>query len=148
MKILLLFLFFIPNLVFSQITTRQKEDAVKIHQLIDQYSQARETQDTVLLKRILTEDIDQLVSSGEWRIGIAESLKGMQSSTQSNPGSRRLKVEKIKFLSEEIALVDCRYTIESPNGTERNMWSSFTVLFHKNQWKITAIRNMNPTGGN
>ncbi|MDO8967090.1 DUF4440 domain-containing protein [Algoriphagus sp.] len=148
MKTLLLFLFFIPNLVFSQITTGQKEDAVKINQLIDQYSQARETQDTVLLKRILTEDIDQLVSSGEWRIGIAESLKGMQSSTQSNPGSRRLKVEKIKFLSEEIALVDCRYTIESPNGTKRNMWSSFTVLFQKNQWKITAIRNMNPTGGN
>ncbi|MBA4302567.1 MAG: DUF4440 domain-containing protein [Cyclobacterium sp.] len=148
MKTLLLFLFFIPNLVFSQITKGQKEGAVKIQQLIEQYSHARETQDTVLLKRILTDDIDQLVSSGEWRIGIEESLKGMQSSTQSNPGSRRLKVEKIKFLSEKIALVDCRYTIESPNGAERNMWSSFTVLFHKNQWKITAIRNMNPTGGN
>jgi uncharacterized protein (TIGR02246 family) len=146
-NILWLFLIF-PSIAFSQITPGQKEDAVKIHQLIDQYSQARETQDTVLLKSILTEDIDQLVSSGEWRIGIAESLKGMQNSTQSNPGSRRLKVEKIKFLSEEIALIDCRYTIESPNGTERNMWSSFTVLFHKNQWKIAAIRNMNPSGGN
>ncbi|MDP2042866.1 MAG: nuclear transport factor 2 family protein [Algoriphagus sp.] len=146
-NILWLFLIF-PSIAFSQIKPREKEDAVKITQLIQHYAQARETQDTVLLKRILTEDIDQLVSSGEWRIGIAESLKGMQSSTQSNPGSRRLKVEKIKFLSEEIALVDCRYTIESPNGTERNMWSSFTVLFQKNQWKITAIRNMNPTGGN
>jgi uncharacterized protein (TIGR02246 family) len=146
MKTLLLFLFFVPNLVFSQITTGQKEDAVKIQQLIDQYSQARETQDTVLLKSILTEDIDQLVSSGEWRNGIAESLKGMQNSTQSNPGSRTLKVEKIKFLSDEIALVDCRYIIKNPNGLERNMWSSFTVLFQKNQWKITAIRNMNPSG--
>jgi len=146
MKTLLLFLFFVPNLVFSQITTGQKEDAVKIQQLIEQYSQARETQDTVLLKRILTEDIDQLVSSGEWRNGIAESLKGMQNSTQSNPGSRTLKVEKIKFLSDEIALVDCRYIIKNPNGLERNMWSSFTVLFQKNQWKITAIRNMNPSG--
>jgi len=146
MKTLLLFLFFVPNLVFSQITTGQKEDAVKIQQLIEQYSQARETQDTVLLKSILTEDIDQLVSSGEWRNGIAESLKGMQNSTQSNPGSRTLKVEKIKFLSDEIALVDCRYIIKNPNGLERNMWSSFTVLFQKNQWKITAIRNMNPSG--
>jgi uncharacterized protein (TIGR02246 family) len=146
MKTLLLFLVFVPNLVFSQITTGQKEDAVKIQQLIEQYSQARETQDTVLLKSILTEDIDQLVSSGEWRNGIAESLKGMQNSTQSNPGSRTLKVEKIKFLSDEIALVDCRYIIKNPNGLERNMWSSFTVLFQKNQWKITAIRNMNPSG--
>jgi ketosteroid isomerase-like protein len=148
MKTLLLFLFFIPNLVFSQITTGQKEDAVKITQLIEQYSQARETQDTVLLKSILTEDIDQLVSSGEWRNGIVEAIKGMQNSTQSNPGSRRLKVEKIKFLSEEIALVDCRYIIESPNGTSRNLWSSFTLVSVKNSWKISAIRNMSPTGGN
>lgn len=148
MKTLLLFLLFIPNLVFSQITTGQKEDAVKITQLIEQYSQARETQDTVLLKSILTEDIDQLVSSGEWRYGIVEAIKGMQKSTQSNPGSRRLKVEKIKFLSEEIALVDCRYIIKSPNGTSRNLWSSFILVSVKNSWKISAIRNMSPTGGN
>ncbi|MFN3997828.1 SgcJ/EcaC family oxidoreductase [Algoriphagus sp.] len=147
MKTLLLFLFFIPNLVFSQITTEQKEDAVKIHQLIDQYSQARETQDTVLLKSILTEDIDQLVSSGEWRNGITESLKGMQNSTQSNPGSRILKIDKIKFLADEIALVDCRYTIKTPDGNERKMWSSFMVISHNGKWKITAIRNMNPTVG-
>lgn len=146
MKFLLLFLFLIPSLAFSQISDNQKEAALKITRLIDQYSLARETQDTVLLKSILTEDIDQLVSSGEWRNGIAESIKGMQNSSQSNPGSRTLKVEKIKFLSDEIALVDCRYIIKNPNGNERNMWSSFTLLFQKNLWKITAIRNMNPTG--
>lgn len=38
-----------------------------LYSLIDQYSQAQETSDTTLLKSILTEDIDQLVSSGEWR---------------------------------------------------------------------------------
>lgn len=146
MKSLFLLLFLIPCLAFSQVSDYQKEDAVKIHQLIDQNSQARETQDTVLLKTLLTDDIDQLVSSGEWRNGIAESIKGMQNSTQSNPGSRTLKVEKIKFLNDEIALVDCRYSIKSPNGNDRNMWSSFTVIFQKNQWKITAIRNMNPSG--
>lgn len=148
MKTLFLFLFLIPTFAFTQISDDQKEAALKITQLIDQYSQARETQDTALLKSILTDDIDQLVSSGEWRNGINESLKGMQNSTQSNPGSRTLKVEKIKFLSDEIALVDCRYTIKNPNGVERNMWSSFNVIYQEEQWKITAIRNMNPTGGN
>jgi uncharacterized protein (TIGR02246 family) len=146
MKFLLLFLFLIPFLAFSQVSEDQKNAAQKITRLIDQYSLARETQDTILLSSILTEDIDQLVSSGEWRNGIAESIKGMQISSQSNPGSRTLKVEKIKFLSDDIALVDCRYIINSPDGNERNMWSSFTVLFQKNQWKITAIRNMDPTG--
>lgn len=148
MKTLLMFLFLTPTLAFTQISDDQKEAALKITQLIDQYSQARETQDTALLKSILTDDIDQLVSSGEWRNGKNESVKGMQNSTQSNPGSRTLKVEKIKFLSDEIALVDCRYTIKNPNGVERNMWSSFNVIYQEEQWKITAIRNMNPTGGN
>ncbi len=146
MKTLICIFLIFPTLAFSQISDDQKEAAIKITQLIDQYSLARETQDTVLLKSILTENIDQLVSSGEWRNGIAESIKGMQNSTQSNPGSRTLKVEKIKFLSDEIALVDCRYIIKNPNGNERNMWSSFTFVFQKNLWKITAIRNMNPTG--
>ncbi|WP_332913381.1 hypothetical protein [Algoriphagus boritolerans] len=84
----------IPSLAFTQVSDDQKESAQKITQLISHYSEAREAQDTVLLKRILTEDIDQLVSSGEWRNGLEESIKGMQNSTQSNPGSRRLKVEK------------------------------------------------------
>lgn len=148
MKILFLFLFLFPAFAFSQIKPGEKEDALKIHTLIEQYSQARETRDTVLLKKILTEDVDQLVSSGEWRNGIREAVDGMLRSSDANPGIRKLHVEKIKFLSDEIALVDCRYIITDPNGNERNLWSSFTVLFHKKNWKITAIRNMNPTEGN
>lgn len=142
--LIFLFLLFSQS-AFSQISPDQKESAQKITQLISNYSQAREAQDTLLLKTLLTEDIDQLVSSGEWRNGISESIQGMQNSSQSNPGIRTLKVEKIKFLSDEIVLVDCRYTITNTNGIERNMWSSFTVLFQKNHWKITAIRNMNPS---
>ncbi len=147
MKTLAFFLFLLPTLAFSQIKPGQKEDAVKIHQLIDQYSEAREKQDTVLLKSILTEDVDQLVSSGEWRSGIREAVEGMLRSSNSNPGTRKLQIEKIKFLSDEIALVDCRYIITNAAGVEQNMWSSFSVVFHKRNWKISAIRNMRPTGG-
>lgn len=144
--ILWIFLIF-PIIVFSQIKPGQKEDAVKIHLLIDQYSDAREKQDTVLLKQILTEDVDQLVSSGEWRNGVRAAVDGMLRSSNSNPGTRKLLVEKIKFLSGDIALVDCRYIITNANGEESNMWSSFVVVFHKRNWKISAIRNMRPTGG-
>lgn len=147
MKILAFFLFLLPTLAFSQIKPGQKEDAVKIHHLIDHYSEARELQDTVLLKSILMEDVDQLVSSGEWRTGIREAVDGMMRSSNTNPGVRKLHIEKIKFLSDEIALVDCRYIITDSQGTERNLWSSFTVVFHKRDWKISAIRNMRPTQG-
>lgn len=145
MKTFLFVIFLIPTLSFAQINADQKEEVLKISHLIQQYSKARETRDTILLKEILTEDIDQLVSSGEWRNGLRAALDGMQSSTQSNPGTRTLEVEKIKFLSDDIALVDCRYIIKNPNGSQRNMWSSFTVVFKKSHWRISAIRNMNPT---
>ncbi|MDI1321938.1 MAG: SgcJ/EcaC family oxidoreductase [Algoriphagus sp.] len=148
MKNLIWILLIFPSITFSQIKPGQKEDAVRIHQLIDQYSEAREKQDTVLLKSILTEDVDQLVSSGEWRSGIREAVDGMLRSSNTNPGIRKLQVEKIKFLSDEAALVDCRYIITNTAGNEQNMWSSFVVVFHKRNWKISAIRNMRPTGGN
>jgi uncharacterized protein (TIGR02246 family) len=146
MKYLFWIFLFIPTLAFSQIHPGEKEDAIKIHKLIEDYSLARETRDTALLRNILTEDVDQLVSSGEWRKGIQEAINGMLQSSNSNPGTRKLQVEKIKFLSDEIALVDCRYIITSSTGEERNLWSSFTVLFHRKNWKISAIRNMSPSG--
>ena len=144
MKNLIWIFLLFPSLSFAQITADQKEEALKIHHLIGEYSKARETQDVELLKKILMEDVDQLVSSGEWRNGIEAAIQGMQNSTQSNPGTRTLEVEKIKFLADNIALVDCRYIIKS-GGETRNMWSSFTVVFHKTHWKISAIRNMNPS---
>src|SRR5262245_41520883 len=66
-----------------------------IASLIDQYSQAREKRDTVLLKAILTKDIDQLVSTGEWRIGVGAAVEGMLKSSASSPGTRTLYIEKI-----------------------------------------------------
>lgn len=148
MKSILSIFLLLPLIGFSQITPDQKENALKITQLIDQYSKARESQDTVLLKEILTEDIDQLVSSGEWRNGLSSAIEGMQRSSKSNPGTRTLKVEKIKYLSDNIALADCRYSITSLSGEERNMWSSFVLIQKSGKWKISAIRNMNPSTPN
>jgi uncharacterized protein (TIGR02246 family) len=125
------------------------EDQIKILALIDDYSKARENQDTLLLKSILTEEVDQLVSSGEWRTGISEAMKGMQRSTASNPGQRQLKVEKLRLLNETCAIVDARYEIIGDDGAStRRMWSTFLVVKEENNWKISGIRNMLPTNDN
>ena len=118
-----------------------------IYTLIDQYAQARETKDTVLLKQILTDDIDQLVSTGEWRRGFETAKQGMLSSSTANPGSRTLTVDQIRFLGNETALVDTRYEIQNADGSLRKMWSTFIVVSEGNRWKITAIRNMLPARG-
>jgi len=149
MKIIFLFivldLMMAPSLNAQNKTTDDKQQKA-IYTLIDQYSQAREKRDTVLLKSILTNDVDQLVSSGEWRNGIQGSVKGMLRSSDSNQGSRKLIVEKIRFLTKESAIADARYEIQNKDGTIRKMWSTFIVVYDKPTWKITAIRNMLPTG--
>jgi uncharacterized protein (TIGR02246 family) len=124
-------------------STNQKQE---IKTLIDRYQQARERMDTVLLKSILTEDVDQLVSSGEWRNGVRESVKGMLRSSSGNSGKRTLTIEKIKLLDSKNAIADARYEIQNPDGTTRKMWSTFITVYDNGKWKISAIRNMLPTG--
>ena len=82
-----------------------------ITSLIDQYSQAREKRDTVLLKTILTPDVDQLVSTGEWRVGMNAAVEGMMKSSANSPGTRTLHIERIQTITSSSAIVDCRYEI-------------------------------------
>jgi uncharacterized protein (TIGR02246 family) len=130
--------------MLAQTKSETKAQEKQILTLIAQYSQARETRDPDLLKSILTEDTDQLVSSGEWRRGVDAALTGMMQSSASRPGSRTLTVETIRFLGPTTAIADARYEIENTDETIRKMWSTFIVSFQENQWKIAAIRNMLP----
>ncbi|MEP7269003.1 MAG: DUF4440 domain-containing protein [Saprospiraceae bacterium] len=137
---LLSLLLFHPKVICAQAASSDRA----IHDLIALYAKARDYQDTVLLKEILTEDIDQLVSTGEWRLGIREAITGMLSSTTTNPGARKLIVERVKFLDHHHALADARYEISNPDGTTRKMWSTFITIYRDRKWKITGIRNMMP----
>ena len=144
-------IFILCNLLFSSFILAQgkKKDNQGIREiyiLIDNYSLARDKKDTVLLKCILTNDVDQLVSSGEWRNGISEAVQGMMRSSDNNPGTRTLTVEKIRFLDSKNAIADARYEIKSREGTTRKMWSTFVVVNDNGKWKIAAIRNMLPSG--
>ena len=120
----------------------------EITTLIDQYSEAREKRDTGLLKTILTPDVDQLVSTGEWRGGITAAIEGMMKSSVNSPGTRTLHVEKIQTITPSSVIVDCRYEIQNTDGTVRKMWSTFIVIADKKTWKIMAIRNMLPAPNN
>jgi uncharacterized protein (TIGR02246 family) len=148
MKNIFLFIFLnllITSILHAQDTKSYHKQDNNIHALIDQYVQAREKKDTVLLKNIITPDIDQLVSSGEWRVGTKESMVGMMKSSESNPGTRTIRVEKIRYLDPGTAIVDAKYEIQNTGGSTRKMWSTFIVIFRDEKWQITAIRNMLPS---
>jgi uncharacterized protein (TIGR02246 family) len=123
-------------------TEKLKKD---ISSLIDKYSEAREKRDTALLKTILIDDVDQLVSTGKWRNGIRAAVEGMIRSSANSPGTRTLTIDKIKILNQAIAIVDCKYDIQNTDGSPRRMWSSFIVVIETGVWKISAIRNMLPS---
>jgi hypothetical protein len=90
-------------------------------------------------------DVDQLVSTGEWRSGIKAAVKGMLQSSASSPGTRTLTIDKIKFLNSNYGIVDAKYEIKNNDGSDRKMWSTFIVVLQKGEWKISAIRNMLPS---
>jgi uncharacterized protein (TIGR02246 family) len=144
-----IFLFLLLNITGVLFLSGQNSKPNEIQQkaitaLIDQYSVAREKSDTVLLKAILTTDVDQLVSNGEWRNGIGAAIQGMLKSSVNSPGTRTLKIENIRMMNPTIAIVDCRYEITNTDGSVRKMWSTFFVVAEKKIWKISAIRNMLP----
>ncbi len=116
-----------------------------ISSLIDRYSEAREKKDTVLLKTILIQNVDQLVSNGEWRNGIGASVEGMLKSSANSPGARTLNIEKMRMLNPGSAIVDCKYEIQNNDGSTKRMWSTFIVVADQKVWKISAIRNMLPS---
>jgi len=140
--------FFSGLMLFSvfQLQGQTIEDGKAIIDLVARYAEARDKADTVLLKSIITEDMDQLVSSGEWRYGMKAAVKGMIGSSHDNPGERILKVERVRYLSEQTGLADARYTIKNEDGSERKMWSTFIAVKKGKNWKIAAIRNMLPAG--
>ena len=149
-KTSLVFLLHLAGSVFlyGQQTTVNEKLQKTISSLIDQYSQAREKRDTGLLKTILTPNVDQLVSTGEWRVGINAAVEGMMRSSANSPGTRTLTVEKIQAITPSSAIVDCRYEIKNADGTSRKMWSTFIVVADKDKWKIMSIRNMLPAPNN
>ena len=133
-----------PLFLFGQQSTPDDHQRKAITSLIDQYAEAREKSDTVLLKSILTIDVDQLVSTGEWRIGVGASVQGMLKSSANSSGTRTLRIENIRMFNPTTAIVDCRYEIQNADGAIRKMWSTFLVVVEKKIWKISAIRNMMP----
>ena len=106
---------------YTQTSAVPQDQRKAISEVISQYATARENRDTVLLKTILEAEVDQLVSTGEWRDGIASAVDGMIKSSAATPGSRTLHIEKMRLLDSAAAIVDCKYIIQNKDGSFRAM---------------------------
>jgi len=120
-----------------------EETAVRA--VVQKYMDARDRQDAHALEALFTADADQLVSSGEWRKGRAELVKGTLASSQSTGGKRTITVTSVRFLALGVAIADGHYDLTGlAGGQNRNMWTTLVVTRDANGWRIAAIRNMLP----
>jgi uncharacterized protein (TIGR02246 family) len=130
-------LIFIPAvLLFGQ------GDEAAIRQVVQKYVDARESMDAKAIEALFTEDADQLVSTGEWRKGRGEVVKGTMASSQSSTGKRTITVVSVRFPAPGVAIADGRYEIAG--AVTRSMWTTLVLTRGSDGWRIAAIRNMLP----
>ena len=122
-----------------------ESDDVAIKTLIQRYMDARNHMDEAALRNLFTADADQLVSTGQWRRGLDDLLKGALASSKKENSHSSVTVDSIRVLGNDAAIVDGRYETTSRSAaTPRKMWSTFILQRTADGWKIAAIRNMLP----
>jgi len=120
-------------------------DEAAVREIVKRYVDAREHQDPKAVEALFTSDADQLVSSGEWRKGRGEVVKGTMASSQSTGGNRTITVESVRFIAADVALADGRYELTGlAGGQTRKMWTTLLLKRGPDGWRIAAIRNMLP----
>ena len=117
----------------------QTDDEAAVREVVKKYMDARDRSAAKDIEALFTADADQLTSSGEWRKGRDEIVKGTLASSKANPGARTITIETVRFPAPGVAVADGRYDIAT-----RHMWTSFLMIRVQNTWRIAAIRNMLP----
>jgi uncharacterized protein (TIGR02246 family) len=118
-------------------------DEVAVREVVAKYVDVRDRKDAKAAGELFTADADQLVSTGEWRKGRGEVVRGSMASSQANTGKRTITVETVRFLSPGVAIADGRYEIAG-GAESRKMWTTIVLTRGADGWKMAAIRNMLP----
>jgi uncharacterized protein (TIGR02246 family) len=124
---------------------QKKDPDAAVRETVKEYVAARERGDSAALIELFTADADQLVSSGEWRRGREELVRGTLASSKNNAGTRTITLKTVRFPTPDVAIADGEYVIgASQSSAARNMWTSFVLIRSEGRWRISAIRNMLP----
>jgi uncharacterized protein (TIGR02246 family) len=119
-------------------------DEAAVREVVKKYVEAREQSEPGAIGALFADGADQLTSSGEWRKGRDEIVRGTLESSRRTGGSRTITLETVRFPAAGVALADGRYEITGvPEGTRR-MWTTFLLVRTSDRWQIAAIRNMLP----
>ncbi len=120
-------------------------DEAAVRTMVQKYVDARESMDPSAVEALFAPDADQLVSTGEWRRGRAQVVRGAMASSRNTGGKRTITVTSVRFLGNGVAIADGRYELAGlAGGQSRQMWTTLVMVRSGDGWKISAIRNMLP----
>jgi uncharacterized protein (TIGR02246 family) len=134
----------LPTGVSAQSAAAPSADEAAVRTLVRNYVNARALRDPAAIEALFTADADQHTTSGEWRRGRAEVIRGSLESSKRNPGNRAITVESVRFITPDVAIADGPYEI-SADGSVRRMWTTIVLEREAGTWRVAAIRNMAPT---
>ena len=120
-------------------------DEAAVRDVVAGYVAARDRADAAAVAAVFTENADQLTSSGEWRRGRDELVRGTLASSKANSGARTITIKTVRFPAGDVAIADGEYVIAATSSAQaRTMWTSFVMIRSGGRWRIDAIRNMLP----
>jgi len=117
-------------------------DEATIRQVTQDYIGRRDEGDEAGLRALLTENVDQRLTSGRMRTGQDEVVSGSLGSTQSSGGKRVITLKEIRFLGDDVAIANGDYnSLGRADGTD--LYMRTTIIFQRSdeKWRIAAIRN-------
>ena len=136
------------SVCFATMTTLAQSGAgeeAAVRAVVAEYVAARERGDAAAVGAVFTEHADQLTSSGEWRRGRPELVRGTLASSKTNAGARSITIKSVRFPAPDVAVADGEYVIAAAGAAAaRNMWTTFVMIRSGGRWRIDAIRNMLP----
>ncbi len=128
---------------YAQAPAGSEDTAVR--EVVKKYMDARERRDEQALRALFTEDVDQLVSTGEWRRGREALVGGTMAASVQAGDARTVTIQNVRFPAPDVAIADGPYEVNAQNtAAARRMWSSFVMVRTAGVWRIAAIRNMLP----
>jgi uncharacterized protein (TIGR02246 family) len=130
----------------AQQTADREADERAIRAVVDAFIATRDANDAEALAALLTPDVDQHVTSGALRVGRQAVVEDSIATTNRTGGRREIRIETIRFVSDDVAIVDGAYDILGRrDGTDRHYRTTMILLDGGSDWQIAAIRNMQPT---
>lgn len=127
----------------SSFAQSSSADDHAIRDLVAAYVSARNADSPEQVRALFTPDADQIVSTGQWRKSLDSIVRGTGTSSQKER-SRSIKVESIRFIDRDVAIVDGRYETILLDGSARDMRTTLIVKRTPAGWRVAAIRNMKP----